>query len=102
MITTATGPGDLTDASTERAERTFWHRTLVGGLIGMVLGALLWAGLVAVALVGSDVELGPVVWMGAGVGVFGGVFLGGWAGCMAGLKQLEDTEHEQILRRARR
>jgi hypothetical protein len=87
------------DTRQEHAEQTFWHRSLVGGAIGMVLGALLWAGIVAVALVGSGNPLGPVVWMGAGVGVFGGIFLGGWAGAMSGLRQLEETEREILTER---
>lgn len=98
-IAPATGSEDLADGRQTRAERTLWQRALVGGLIGMVLGALLWAGIVAVALVGSDFSIGPAVWMGAGVGVFGGVFLGSWAGVMAGLRQLEETEHELMVER---
>lgn len=99
MITTAAGSEDIVDARQVGAERTFWHRALVGGLVGMVLGALLWAAIVAIALAGSDFSIGPAVWTGAAVGVFGGVFLGGWAGVMAGLKQLEDTEHELMVER---
>ena len=102
MITTATGPGHLSDADQERAERTFWHRALVGGLIGMVLGATLWAGIVLVALVDSGAALGPWIAMGAGVGVFGGAFLGSWAGVMAGIGQLEETEHELLAEQRRR
>ncbi len=43
MITTAPDSENLADARQERAERTFWERALVGGLVGMVLGAGLWA-----------------------------------------------------------
>jgi cobalamin synthase len=96
MITTAPGPGNLTDADQERAERTFWHRALVGGLIGMALGALLWVAIVVIALAGAGTELGPWVGMGAAVGMFGGVFLGSWAGVMAGLGQLERAEHDLL------
>jgi hypothetical protein len=99
VITTAGGSGDIVDARQTRAERTFWHRALVGGLIGVVLGALLWAAIVAIALAGSGFSMGPVVWTGAAVGVFGGVFLGGWAGVMSGLKQLEETEHDLMMER---
>ena len=102
MITTAPGPGNLTDADQERAERTFWHRALVGGLLGMVLGALLWAAMVVIALAGADTELRPWVGMGAAVDVFGGVFLGSWAGLMTGLGQLERTEHGLLVERHRR
>ena len=102
MVTTASGSEDRTDIRQLRAERTFWHRALVGGLVGMVLGAVLLAAIVAVALVGTGNAIGPAVWTGAAVGVFGGVFLGGWAGVMAGLKQLEDTEHELMMESAHR
>ncbi len=98
----AANSGGRADLRQERAERTFWHRALVGGVIGMALGALLYAGIVAIALIGSGNALGPVIWMGAGVGVFGGAFLGGWAGVMSGLGQLEDTEREILHEQHRR
>ena len=42
-VTTATGPGLLTDASAEgAATHGSAHATLVGGLFGMVFGASLW------------------------------------------------------------
>ena len=90
------------DQRQERAERTFWQKAMVGGVIGMTAGAVLYAGIVAIALVGSGSSIGPAVWMGAGVGVFGGLFLGAWAGVMAGLGQLEETEHDLMVERRRR
>jgi hypothetical protein len=62
----------------------------------MVLGALLWVGIVVIAIAGSGTPLGPWVAMGAAVGVFGGVFGGSWAGVMTGLGQLERTEHDLL------
>jgi hypothetical protein len=44
------------------------------------------------------VRLGPVVWMGAGVGVFAGAFYGGWAGTMMGTAELEAAEHAGMPR----
>ena len=53
----AVNSGGRADVRQERAERTFWHRTLVGGVIGMALGALLYAGIVAIALIGSGPQV---------------------------------------------
>jgi hypothetical protein len=90
---------DLSGGRQTEAERSFWHKAAIGGVVGAIVGALFYAGVVAVALAGRAIELGPVVWIGAIVGVFGGVFLGSWGGVMAGLKQLEDTEHDLIMER---
>jgi len=66
----------------------------------MVIGAAVWAGLVAVALAGSGWGLGPPLWMAAGIGVFAGAFLGGWAGVMVGTTRLEHVEHGQLMPRS--
>jgi hypothetical protein len=99
MIAPAPLSDDLSGGRQTQAERTFWHKAAIGGAIGAVVGALFYGAVVAVALAGRAIDLGPVVWIGAIVGVFGGVFLGSWAGVMAGLKGLEDTEHDLIMER---
>ncbi|MGQ0432538.1 MAG: hypothetical protein ACT452_09055 [Microthrixaceae bacterium] len=76
------------------AEHTMLRGAVVGTIVGIVLGGLVWAGLVAVALisVGGFALSGPV-WMGAAVGVFAGSFLGSWAGVVATTPALERVEH---------
>lgn len=90
----AVAPDDRAIAQQMRAERRFWHTTLVGALIGMVVCAGLWMLIVAIALVGAGWSLGPPLLMAAGIGVFAGAFLGGWAGAMAGTAGLERAERE--------
>lgn len=98
MTAPAPVPDDLSDGRQTQAERTFWQKAAIGGAIGAVVGAVFYAAVVAIALSGTSFD-GPAVWIGAAVGVFGGVFLGSWAGVMAGLKNLEDTEHDLIMER---
>jgi hypothetical protein len=77
-------------------ERTLARDAMVGALIGAVIGAGVWALIVLIALAGSDVRLGPWLLMGAGCGVFAGLFLGGWAGTMVGVGRLEAHEHATL------
>jgi len=68
------------------------------GIVGAIVGALVlapaWAGLVLLALRNSGTALWPAALMGAGVGVIAGVFMGGWAGTLVGSTTLEEFEHE--------
>ena len=56
--------------------------------------ALLWMGLVAFAVATADPDwpMLPAVAMAAVVGVFAGMFLGGWAGVTAIAEQLDEAE----------
>jgi len=83
------------DAVQVAAEVKFARTVLVGVLIGMAVCAVLWVGLVVIALAGSGEPLGPVLWMAAGVGLFAGIFFGGWAGSMVGARALEKLEVEE-------
>lgn len=74
------------------AERSLLRDALVGIVVGMLVGAGVWALLVLVALAGTDWDLGPAMWMGAGVGVFAGSFYGGWVGTVVGCRKLEEAE----------
>jgi len=74
------------------AERVLLRDALVGIAVGMLVGAGIWALLVLVALAGTGWDLGPAMWMGAGVGMFAGAFYGGWAGTVVGCRKLEEAE----------
>ena len=84
------------DEVCSRAERTLAHRAIVGACIGAVVGAGVWMVLVLIALAGSGVALGPMLAVGAGCGIFAGLFLGGWAGTVAGCGVLEEAEHRTL------
>lgn len=76
------------------AERSWWRGLIVGMAIGVPVCALVWMGLVALALTMTDTDwpMLPSVGMAAVVGVFAGMFLGGWAGVTARAEQLDEAE----------
>lgn len=81
------------------AEAHWWRGLVLGMAIGIPLCALVWMGMVALA-VGVIADTGWPVWpsvgMAAVVGVFAGAFLGGWAGVTACAEHLDETEfHSQ-------
>jgi fatty acid desaturase len=86
-------PGHADDAQA-RVERHVFRSTVIGMVVGAVVCAGIWALLVAIALVGHGWALGPMLAVGAGCGVFAGMFLGGWAGALVGASQLEHHEHD--------
>jgi hypothetical protein len=81
-------------AEARAAERASGLSALRGVLIGMPIGAVVWMGIVALALAmaGGDWEILPALGMGAAVGVFAGAFLGGWAGVTVKAEELEEAE----------
>ena len=80
------------------AERTFVHSAMIGALIGAVICAGLWIGIVAIATTHNGTRSWPLLLMGAGCGMFAGLFLGGWAGSMVGSKALEEAHHDSLPR----
>ena len=78
------------------AERTLFRRTLIGSAIGAVVCAGLWIVIVLLAVADKGYALGPVVLVGAGCGVFAGIFLGGCAGALSGATALEHAEHATL------
>jgi hypothetical protein len=88
-------PAHDADAAQVAAEVRFARTVLIGMLIGMAVCAVIWVGLVVLALAGSGEHLGPVLWMAAGIGAFAGVFFGGWAGSMVGARALERHELDE-------
>ncbi len=81
------------------AERTVARSAAVGAAVGALVCAAIWLGLVVIALAGSGSDLAPMLAVGAGCGVFAGIFLGGWAGTLIGAAALEHVEHEQRAKR---
>jgi hypothetical protein len=77
------------------AEAHWWRGLLLGIAIGIPVCALVWMGMVWLALgvvADSDWPIWPAVGMAAVVGVFAGAFLGGWAGVTACAEHLDETE----------
>ena len=73
-------------------EHRMVHAVLVGMAIGVAVCVMLWGLVVLAALAGSgEPLLGPLL-MGAAVGVFAGIFFGGWAGTLYGSHLLEVHE----------
>lgn len=83
------------DATQLRAEGIFLRSIIWGMAIGVVVCAGIWVGLVAAATVNNGIPSGPLLAMGAGCGMFGGLFLGGTAGAMLGSRALERAEIEE-------
>jgi len=84
-------------ADVRAAERSLMHAATVGALVGMALGALLWIGLVALGLALTGAHYDVVAWlaMAAGVGVFGGAFLGSWAGVTAAAERMDEVANRR-------
>jgi hypothetical protein len=76
------------------AEAKWWRGLVIGIAIGMPVCALLWMGLVALALAVAEPgwPVWPAVAMAAVVGVFAGAFLGGWGGVTACAEALDEAE----------
>lgn len=87
-------PPDLVPPEIVAAERRWWHGFVLGMAIGVPVCALLWMGIVGLALVVADPgwPVWPALGMAAVVGVFAGMFLGGWAGVTACAEQLDEAE----------
>ncbi len=85
----------LVPAEITAAEAHWWRGLLWGIAIGIPVCALLWMGLVALAVgvfAVSSWPVWPAVAMAAVVGVFAGAFLGGWAGVTACAERLDEAE----------
>jgi hypothetical protein len=88
-------PGGVPAAVTQ-AERSLWRAAGIGVAIAVPACALLWMGLVALALAIADtgVPYLPALGMAAVVGMFAGTFFGGWAGVTLKAEELEAAERE--------
>lgn len=82
------------DDEQRAVENVVARSAIAGSIIGAVICAAIWVGLVTIALAGKGWSLGPMLAVGAGCGIFAGIFLGGWAGTLVGAMKLEHFEHE--------
>jgi len=88
-------PVPLVPVEVTEAEAHWWRGLVWGIAIGIPVCALLWMGLVALAVGVFAVTSWPVwpaVGMAAVVGVCAGAFLGGWAGVTACAERLDEAE----------
>lgn len=76
------------------AERVLVRAGIMGVIIGAILCAGIWTGLVVLSLAIADTSIstGPVLAIGALVGLFAGAFYGGWAGTLYGNAAIEKAE----------
>jgi len=87
----------MTATETQEAVETRVFTSIAGGmLIGAVVCALLWTGIVLLAHAASDFDLKPMLLVGLGCGIFAGVFLGGCFGALRGSLLLEHHEKETL------
>jgi hypothetical protein len=88
-------PGAVPAAVTA-AERSLWRAAGIGVAIAVPACALVWMGLVALAVAIADtgVPYLPALGMAAVVGAFAGTFFGGWAGVTLQAEQLEAAERQ--------
>jgi len=79
-----------------RVERVIVRDTIIGAIIGAIVCAPIYVGMVFLALRNSGTALAPNLGMAVGLGMYAGLFLGGCAGTLAGAKTLEHHEHKYL------
>lgn len=79
---------------TARVEKSIFRDAFVGAVLGALILSPIWAGMMWLAIRSNGTALVPPMAMAAGIGVFAGVFMGGWAGTLVGGTKLEHFEHE--------
>jgi hypothetical protein len=91
-------PADVVPAEVVAAERHWWKGFMIGMAIGVPVCSLLWMGIVAIAVGVMNVgwPIWPALGMAAVVGVFAGLFLGGWAGVTACAERLDEAEFHHM------
>jgi hypothetical protein len=101
LVVVPAPPADLVPSEVLAAEGRWWRGLLWGIAIGVPVCALIWMGLVGLALVMADPgwPVWPALGMAAVVGVFAGAFLGGWAGVTACAEALDEAELHATRRR---
>lgn len=94
LVAVPSPPPELVPPEIVAAESHWWKGLIVGIAIGIPVCALIWMGMVAIAVgvMGTGWPIWPAVGMAAVVGVFAGAFLGGWAGVTACAERLDEAE----------
>jgi hypothetical protein len=88
-------PGaDRVDAPAVLAEQHLMRRIVIATAIAVPIGALVFALLVAGAMVIAGEPVLVAAAMGAGIGVLAGSFFGLWAGFVASVSELDAVEHQ--------
>ena len=93
-IVPASTDHETLEERTARVEKGIFRDAFRGAVIGALILSPTWAAMVWFALRNADTARGGPVAMAAGIGVFAGVFMGGWAGTLIGGTKLEHFEHE--------
>jgi hypothetical protein len=75
------------------AEQHLMRRIMIATAIAVPVGALVFALLVAGAMVIAGEPVLVAAAMGAGIGVLAGSFFGMWAGFVASVRELDAVEH---------
>lgn len=83
----------------EAVESRVFTSVVTGMVIGSVVCAVLWVGLVLMAHAFSDFDLSPMLLVGIGAGILAGVFLGGSVGALRGSALLEHQEKATLPER---
>jgi protein-S-isoprenylcysteine O-methyltransferase Ste14 len=99
MAATTTHESLASDDEQRAVENVVARSAIIGAIVGAVICALIWVGLMAIAMAGKGWSLGPMLLVGAGCGLFAGIFLGGWAGTLVGALKLEHHEHQSLPKR---
>lgn len=98
QVVPSAGAEPLVPAEVVAAESHWWKGLIVGMAIGVPVCILIWMAIVAIAVgvMGVGWPVWPAVGMGAAVGVFAGMFLGGWAGVTACAERLDEAEFHSM------
>jgi hypothetical protein len=91
-------PSDL--AAELAAEHGLVRAIVIGTLIATPLCILVWMGLIALALSGTDSELAGPLAMGAGIGVLTGLLFGSLAGFVSKTHTFDELDRQCNRRRS--
>jgi hypothetical protein len=74
------------------AERGWFRGAIKGGIIGLPIGALVFVGLAALALVGQGFEMTAMLVVAAVVGLNAGLFFGPWAAVVRHAHMIDEAD----------
>lgn len=100
QATASSEPAPDSDLAKElEAEHGLARAIVTGTLIATPVCIIVWMGLIALALRGSDAELAGPLAMAAGIGVLTGLLFGTWAGFVAKTHTFEEFDRQCNARR---